>query len=117
MDIQPITPGHTLVAPLIHVTSLAELDGVTTTCLLQVAKRVAAAQRRSQLRCEGVNLLLADGEVAGQEVPHLHVHVLPRFVGDGFRFRFPPDYSKPVQREALDSAAAQIRDAMENSRS
>jgi histidine triad (HIT) family protein len=114
MDAQPITPGHTLVVPVIHVTGLAELDGTTATCLLQTAQRVAAALRRSDLRCEGVNLLLADGEVAGQEMPHLHLHVLPRFAGDGFGFRFPPDHSKTVERETLEASAASIRDAMEN---
>ncbi|WP_374969707.1 HIT family protein [Terrabacter sp. BE26] len=40
--------------------------------------------RRSGLRCDGINVLLAEGQAAGQEVFHFHLHVIPRFAGDGF---------------------------------
>jgi histidine triad (HIT) family protein len=59
--------------------------------------------------CEGLNLFLADGEAAGQEVFHLHLHLVPRFRGDGFGFRFGPGYSRRPEREALDEVAASVR--------
>ena len=109
MDIQPVTPGHLMVVPKRHATYLADLDDEDSDALLRVARRAAAALRASGLRCEGVNLFLADGEAAGQDVFHVHLHVLPRFEGDGFGLRFPPDYSVRPRAE-LEAAAARIRE-------
>ena len=75
---------------------------------------MAGALRRSGLKCEGVNLFLADGEAAMKEVLHVHLHVFPRFEGDGFGLKFPDDYlTKPSQSE-LESAAEKIRRAIEH---
>lgn len=112
MDIQPVTPGHVLVVPIQPAASLAELDEATAAHLFVVAKRVAAALRASGLRCEGVNLFLADGAAAGQEVFHVHLHVFPRYAGDGFGLRLPARYHHLPARAALDEAAAQIRAAL-----
>ena len=79
---------------------------------MRVAHRLAAALRRSGVRCEGVNLFLADGEAATQEVFHVHLHVFPRFHGDGFGLTFGPDYTTRPPRSALDAVAAQIRAAL-----
>ena len=66
--------------------------------------------RTSELRCEGVNFWLADGAAAGQDVFHVHLHVFPRFTGDGFALQLPPDYAiRP--REELDAAAQALRQA------
>jgi histidine triad (HIT) family protein len=56
-----------------------------------------------------VNLLVADGEAAGQEVFHIHLHVIPRFAGDGFGFTFGPQYENRPDRAELDALAAQLR--------
>jgi histidine triad (HIT) family protein len=112
MDIQPVNPGHLLVIPVRHAAYLAELGAATAGRLMQVAQRLAAALRASGLRCEGVNLFLADGEAAMQEVLHVHLHVFPRFRGDGFGLRFGPDYTTRPPREALEDAAARIRGAL-----
>ena len=88
MDIFPVNPGHVLVIPTSHSAFLAELDPEAGAELFRVAQRVAAALRRSDPRCEGVNLFLADGEAAGQEIFHVHLHVIPRQRGDGSGFRF-----------------------------
>lgn len=112
MDVQPVNPGHLLVIPTRHAASLADLDAPTAGHLMQVAQRLAGALRASGLRCEGVNLFLADGEAAMQEVFHVHLHVFPRFPGDGFGLRFGPDYTKLPAREALEVAAARVRGAL-----
>lgn len=110
MDIQPLTPGHLLVVPRRHATSLAELDPQDGAALFPVAHRAAAALRRSALRCEGVNLFIADGAAAGQDVFHVHLHVFARFDGDGFGLRLPPGYTvRP--RHDLEAAASALRDA------
>jgi len=71
-----------------------------------VAQQMAAALRRSGLPCQGVNLFLADGEAAFQEVFHVHLHVLPRNRGDGFRIH--AKWRNPSRAE-LDSVAEKVR--------
>lgn len=112
MDIRPVNPGHVLVVPRTHASHLADLDGAVGGHLFTVGMRLATAVRKSGIRCEGVNLFLADGEAAGQEVMHVHLHVLPRFRGDGFGFRFGPGYRTLPERTALDEAAATLRQAL-----
>jgi histidine triad (HIT) family protein len=108
MDIQPINTGHVLVVPRRHAAHLAELDAEDGAQMFRVAQRVAAALRRCDLKCEGVNFFLADGEAAGQEVFHVHLHVFPRYAGDGFGLKFPPGYQQRPSREELNEIAEAI---------
>jgi histidine triad (HIT) family protein len=112
MDIQPVNPGHLLVVPLAHAPYLADLEPDTGAQLFRAAQRLAAALRGSGLQCEGVNLFLADGEAAMQEVFHVHLHVFPRYAGDGFGLTFGAHYWEKPERAALDSAAARVRAAL-----
>ena len=113
MDIQPVNPGHMLVMPKQHHELMHEYDEVTLTRTWQVVRRVAVALRRAGARCEGINMLVADGEAAFQDVPHFHVHVIPRFAGDGFGLTFPPGYEDRVPaRSELDAWAAHIRSVL-----
>ncbi|MTW22298.1 HIT family protein [Allochromatium palmeri] len=109
MDLQPINPGHVLVIPNRHAPGLAELDEEIGAHLFRTAQRIAAALRLSEIDAEGVNFFLADGGAAGQEVFHIHLHVFPRYQGDGFRLRFGPGYPTKPTRSALDETAALIR--------
>jgi histidine triad (HIT) family protein len=113
MDIQPVNPGHLLVVPRLHAAGLDGLDGELGGHLFQVGMKLAGALRLSGLRCEGVDLFLADGQAAGQEVMHVHLHVIPRYRGDGFGFRFGPGYRQRPERAALEEAAAAIRQGLE----
>ncbi len=109
MDIQPVNPGHVLVIPKKHAALISEMGMDEFARLFSVAQKVAAGVRAAGLKCEGVNLHLADGEAAGQEVFHVHVHVFPRFAGDGFGFRFGPGYAHRPDRRTLDEHAERIR--------
>lgn len=115
LDIYPVNMGHLLVVPLQHAANLAELDPETGAHLFKTAQRLAAALRHSGLPCDAINLFLADGEVAGQEVFHVHLHILPRFKGDGFNLRLPPGYPSLQERQTLDQQAEMIRDALQSS--
>jgi histidine triad (HIT) family protein len=106
MDLRPVTPGHLLVVPKRHAAYLAELSSQEAAGLAGVAHRLAAAVRHSALQCEGVNLFLADGAAAFQHVFHVHLHVFPRFAGDGFKLQ--ADW-KPVSRADLDESAEAVR--------
>ncbi len=110
LTIGPVTPGHTLVLPKRHAAFVADLDQETGAHLFRVSMRVAAALRRSGLRCEGVNWFLADGAAACQEIFHVHLHVFPRYAGDGFSLD--ADWSRRPARSDLESIAAQIRAAV-----
>jgi len=112
MDIQPVNSGHVLIIPKIHVAQLSELDEETGAHMFKIAMRIAEIIRRSGTKCEGMNIFLADGEAAGQEIFHVHLHVIPRFRGDGFKIRFGPSYSSRPKREELDRIGEKIREAM-----
>jgi histidine triad (HIT) family protein len=112
LDIQPVNEGHVLIIPNVHATYLGEMDGESAAHLMHVAHRVAAALRRSGVRCEGVNLFLADGEAAMQHVFHVHLHVIPRYAGDGFGLRFSERYGWRPERTMLDGVAERIHVAM-----
>ncbi|MDI6628357.1 MAG: HIT domain-containing protein [Rhodococcus sp. (in: high G+C Gram-positive bacteria)] len=105
MDIRPLTSGHVLVVPKEQYRTLAELPPEVGAHLFVVGQKVAAALRAGNPRVAGVNFFLADGTVAGQEIFHVHLHVIPRMIGDGFGLRARP--SSPPRSE-LDRQAAEI---------
>lgn len=109
MDIRPVNAGHVLVIPVRHAADLSTTSPSEWSRVSDLARRIAAALRASDLRCEGVNLFLADGVSAGQEVFHTHLHVIPRLAGDGFGLRFPDGYHNLPSRGELEKAATSIR--------
>ena len=109
MDIQPVTPGHVLVVPRQHAIGLADLPSEIGGHLFQIGQKVSTGLKKSPIRCEGINFFLADGAVAFQTVFHVHLHVIPRFTGDGFRLVFRPDYRNLPDRSDLDRQAKEIK--------
>jgi histidine triad (HIT) family protein len=103
LDIQPVNPGHLLIVPNLHAADLSELDSDTGAHIFKIAQRLSNVLRKSGVQCEGVNLFLADGEAAMQEVYHFHLHVFPRFAGDGFGLKFGPAYFEKPTRAELDA--------------
>ncbi len=110
LDIDPVTPGHVLVVPRDHLPTLADLGPDTGARMFEAARGLAAALRASGLRCEGVNLFYADGADAGQEVFHAHLHVFPRFAGDGFELR--GRWGSRPSREELEAVGGRLRNAL-----
>jgi histidine triad (HIT) family protein len=110
MDLEPVNPGHILVVLRRHASSLSDLEPGEGAQVFRIAQLAAAAVRQARLVCEGVNLLLADGATAGQEVFHVHLHVIPRFQGDGLGLRLQPG-SRKTDRSELDAAAFALREA------
>jgi diadenosine tetraphosphate (Ap4A) HIT family hydrolase len=113
MDLNPVTPGHLLVVPRKHAVGLEELDAGTSAHVWSVGHDLARAVRRSALRCEGINLLLCDGEVAFQTVFHFHLHVIPRYAGDGWTI---VPQTAQRDRALLDGDARAIKTAMSSTR-
>ena len=82
LDIAPSHKGHTIILPKNHAANIFELPEDIAKGIFPVAKKVATAIKETT-GCDGVNILQNNGAAAGQSVFHLHVHVVPRFEGDG----------------------------------
>jgi diadenosine tetraphosphate (Ap4A) HIT family hydrolase len=77
----PISPGHSLVIPKCHVGSFFELSAQERIALLTLLDQAKAAAE-AEFQPDGYNIGINDGTSAGQTVPHLHIHLIPRFKGD-----------------------------------
>lgn len=106
LDVSPVNPGHTLVVSRRHVSAFTELTIGEVSGLALAAQRVATRLKEKLTGCVGVTVSLADGEGAGQEVPHVHFHVIPRYRSDDFGWR---RFGQRVDRDRLDSLAAKVR--------
>ncbi len=109
MDIQPVNPGHLLIIPKVHAAQLSDLNKEIGAHMFRIAMLTAKALRNSNVQCEGLNFWLADGKVAFQEIPHVHLHIIPRFRGDGLMITFGSTYGSRPDREELDQIAEDIR--------
>ena len=112
LDIRPANPGHTLVMPRRHVESFTDLSPTEVEQLALCGQRIATALKQGFDECEAVTFSLADGAAAGQDVPHTHLHVVPRRTGDGLGWRAG---GRLQDRETLDAIASQLRTALDGS--
>lgn len=105
----PITPGHTLVAPVRHVSTVDELTEQEVRALLLLRGRVTSALR-SVFGAEGFHFAWNEGEAAGQRIPHLHLHVVPRKEGDAGITEYEPRkfLYRPGSREPSPEAELQV---------
>lgn len=109
LDINPINPGHALVIPKKHATSIFDItDNDLSRCSI-VAAKVARAIR-SATQCEGLNVLQNNLPAAGQLIEHFHIHLIPRFEGDGFCPNWPgKSYPKGKMEEIREKIVAHIK--------
>ncbi len=103
LDIGPLAEGHVLWVPRKHVVALDELTESQAADLCRPLPRLGRAMR-DVLPAEGYNILQNNGRVAGQEVMHLHFHLIPRTQGDGLGYRWHPGRYGPGRAEALAEA-------------
>jgi histidine triad (HIT) family protein len=85
LDVSPVNPGHALVIPKRHCESLLEMTQQELHGSIFMVQRVARGAVKAT-GADGFNVLQNNDECAGQEVPHVHFHVIPRFTDDGFDF-------------------------------
>lgn len=109
LDIQPVNSGHILIIPKKHAELVSEVDDKILGLMFKISKRLNNALRKTDIKCNGVNYFLADGEEAMQEVLHVHLHVFPRYKRDGFALKFPKKYFTLPSREELNDVAEKIR--------
>lgn len=108
LDLYPVHEGHTLVVPRAHVPDLLECPAHVAAHLFNVSRLLAPAVVAAS-NAAGFNVWTANGAAAGQQVFHLHLHILPRYADDTFGLRFPKSYPKKASRAELETMAAKIR--------
>jgi len=106
LDVMPRTTGHTMVIPKVHAPNILELPDAEIAPLFAAVKHVAEMLSRS-LASDGITIGINQGRASGQEVDHLHVHLLPRWHGDGGGAIQSVVNAKP--KESLDEIAAKIK--------
>jgi histidine triad (HIT) family protein len=112
MSMHPVNPGHVLLIPNDHITRLDDLPQEAAQDFFQVSQHLAGAVRASGVQCDGINIYLADGKAAGQEIAHIQLHIIPRFENDGFELSFSSRSAELPTREELDNNAYHIRQAL-----
>lgn len=104
LDIMPSAPGHTLVIPKEPAETIFDLSGTGAAALIATTQKVARGVRKA-LDCAGLMLVQLNGAAAGQSIPHMHVHILPRDAGLDLQLH---GRAKADMRE-LEAIAARIR--------
>ncbi len=108
MDINPVSEGHCLVVSRAHAATIFDAAEADLLACIATAKRVAGALRAA-LQPDGLNLLQANGAAAFQSVPHFHLHLIPRWAGDGKGF----DWTLvPGDRARIQATAEKVRAAL-----
>ena len=108
MDINPVSPGHALAVAKGHWPTVDVIPPDVLAAVARTAQKVAKAVFR-ELRPNGVNLVQANGEGAGQSVPHLHIHIMPRRPGDDISLNWG---QKPGDMAAIKAVYERLKAAL-----
>ncbi|MEJ5300093.1 MAG: HIT family protein [Thermodesulforhabdaceae bacterium] len=108
LDINPINPGHALVIPKKHYPTILDVDDEDLKKTAAVTKLVARALKEA-LSCDGINILQNNFEAAGQLIHHFHIHVIPRFEGDGLKVWAGKPYKEGAMKEVQEKVLAVIK--------
>lgn len=108
IDLRQFHPGHSLVMPRAHLNDVRDLDEVTGAALMATVSRVTRAVA-AVFPNEGLSLWHSIGEAAFQEVPHLHIHIHPRFKGDDVLRVYPQSPPTP-DAQTREAYAARLRE-------
>lgn len=100
LDIKPVNPGHVLVIPKKHFANLEEIDDNYLQAVIMVVKKIAK-QLKDKLNILGYNLIMNNDPVAGQEIPHLHFHIIPRQENDNLKLFSGRDYKEGEVEEII----------------
>ena len=100
LDNGPATDGHALVLPKDHYANLFEIPADTAAEAMKTAQ-TAAAMLKEKLHADGLNLVQNNGETAGQTVHHFHMHIIPRYKGDGQNILWKPGHPSDQELDAV----------------
>ncbi len=100
LDLGPASKGHALILPKEHFANIYELDEETAAAAFVLAKKMAGKMTEA-LGCDGFNIVQNNGTVAGQTVFHFHIHLIPRYEGDGVALGWKPGELTEEQKEDI----------------
>ena len=108
LDIRPLTIGHTLVVPKAHYVDIFDIPDELLSQVYLVTKRIALAVKKAT-SADGISIIQQNGKAAGQDIFHLHVHIVPRFEGQKL-----PHFHElvEVERATLDTIATKIKEKL-----
>ena len=112
LDANPLARGHTLVIPKAHARHVADLDPDLASAVFDAVADLTPRIQEA-VGADAANVGINDGEAAGQEVPHVHAHIVPRFEGDGGSPIHAVAGKRPdLSDEELDAVADEISDVV-----
>lgn len=100
LDLGPATRGHALVLPKDHYSDIYEIPAKTASDAFRVGKMIAE-RMKERLRTDGANLVQNNGAAAGQTVGHFHLHVIPRYQGDGQHILWKPQKASDAELDEI----------------
>jgi histidine triad (HIT) family protein len=105
LDVRPLNEGHTLVIPKAHYENIFDVPQELNAYIHGVTKQIAIAVKKA-MNADGISIIQQNGKAANQDIPHLHVHVIPRYKEQKM-----PSFSETSEanREQLSQTAAKIR--------
>ena len=112
LDITPLAEGHTLVIPKRQLERFEDLPAEDAAAVASVLGRIAQHVTQA-VGVDAYNILLNNGKPAGQEVPHVHFHIIPRRAGDSLGYRW---NAQPADHDELAKLAGRIRSALSQQR-
>ena len=107
LTIQPVSPGHILVIPKEHAGNIFEISSAHWAHVQETVRKISIAAEKA-MKADGININMNNREHAGQVVHHAHVHVIPRFKGDGLK-QWP---HSPLDMSRGEEIAARVRDEL-----
>ncbi len=110
LDIRPANKGHTILFPKKHKTSIFDLNNSETNKIFYIAKQLIK-NVKATTNCDGVNLVYSIGEAAGQRVPHMIIHIIPRNKGDKVAITWEP---QKISEEEFKKIAEELLKANKN---
>jgi histidine triad (HIT) family protein len=104
LDIHPVNPGHTLVIPKIHASNIYDIPQADFCTLMETVRRLAPLVKKA-VSADGINIGMNNDGAAGQLVFHAHIHIIPRFEGDGHHHW----HSAPYQEGEMPTIGSALR--------
>ena len=108
LDITPIHPGHTLVIPKNHASNIYEISEKDFLAVSKTVHTLAKAIKEG-LKCEGINIYMNNEAPAGQVIFHSHIHIIPRFVNDGYEHWHG---KRGIEKNLLEEAGEKIKNSL-----
>ncbi len=107
LDIAPSNPGHALIVPKKHFANIEEIDEQSLCLLIKAVKKIGQAIKKG-LGVEGYNIQVNNDPIAGQVVPHIHFHIVPRKAGDGIKLWPQGKYAEGEAEKTAEKIKANI---------